>query len=205
MKTSTPKNSALLVPSPKSLPLIGNSALIEVAGIQSVPAKIDTGASYSSIWASDIQMLPSGELEFTLFAPKSPLYTGERLRTRRYRAVRVRNSTGQGRSGLVQPLEGLSTAEKEKVILQQGVPFLSLLWMRGHIMLYVGEWKGRPAIFHNVWGVRVINGDDDNDRFVIGRAVVTSITPGAELRNLYRKTTFADRLRSLTTLPPGKR
>ena len=106
---------------------------------------------------------------------------------------------------LLQPLEGLSTAEKEKVILQQGVPFLSLLWMRGHIMLYVGEWKGRPAIFHNVWGVRVVNGDDDNDRFVIGRAVVTSITPGAELRNLYRKTTFADRLRSLTTLPPGKR
>ena len=116
-----------------------------------------------------------------------------------------RNSTGQGRSGLVQPLEGLSTTEKEKIILRQGVPFLSLLWMRGHIMLYVGEWKGRPAIFHNVWGVRVINGDDDNDRFVIGRAVVTSITPGAELRNLYRKTTFADRLRSLTTLPPGKR
>lgn len=116
-----------------------------------------------------------------------------------------RNSTGQGRSGLVQPLEGLSTTEKEKLILQQGVPFLSLVWMRGHIMLYVGEWKGRPAIFHNVWGVRVINGDDDNDRFVIGRAVVTSITPGAELRNLYRTTTFADRLRSLTTLPPGKR
>ena len=116
-----------------------------------------------------------------------------------------RNSTGQGRSGLVQPLEGLSPKEKEKIILSQGVPFLSLLWMRGHIMLYVGEWKGRPAIFHNVWGVRVINGDDDNDRFVIGRAVVTSITPGAELRNLYRTTTFADRLRSLTTLPPGKR
>lgn len=116
-----------------------------------------------------------------------------------------RNSTGQGRSGLVQPLEGLSPAEKENIILRQGVPFLSLLWMRGHIMLYVGEWKGRPAIFHNVWGVRVINGDDDNDRAVIGRAVVTSITPGAELRNLYRKTTFADRLRSLTTLPPGKR
>ena len=95
MKTSTLKKPALPTPSPKSLPLIGNSALIEVAGIKSVPAKIDTGASYSSIWASNIQMLPSGELEFSLFAPKSPLYTGERLKTRHYRAVRVRNSTGQ--------------------------------------------------------------------------------------------------------------
>lgn len=80
---------------PTSLPLIGNSALIEVAGIKSIPAKIDTGASYSSIWASDLQMTPDNHLEFSLFAPESPFYTGERLRTRHYRAVRVRNSTGQ--------------------------------------------------------------------------------------------------------------
>ena len=108
MKTSTPKKPALPAPSPKSLPPIGHSPLIEVAGIPSVPAKIDTGASYSSIWASDIQMLPSGELEFTLFAPKSPLYTGERLRTRRYRAVRVRNSTGQESIRYSVPLSALT-------------------------------------------------------------------------------------------------
>ena len=115
MKTSTPKKPALPAPSPKSLPLIGNSALIEVAGIQSVPAKIDTGASYSSIWASDIQMLPSGELEFTLFAPKSPLYTGELLRTRRYRAVRVRNSTGQESIRYSVPLSALINGKRIRV------------------------------------------------------------------------------------------
>ena len=49
--------------------------------------------------------------------------------------------------------------------------------------------------------MRVVNGDDDNDRFIIGRAVVTSITPGAELPNLYRKKTFADRIRKISTLP----
>lgn len=92
MKTSNSKSG----PKPAtSLPVIGNSSYIEVAGIQSVPAKTDTGASYSSIWASDLRMSPSGELEFTLFAPESPLYTGERLKTRHYRAVHVRNSTGQ--------------------------------------------------------------------------------------------------------------
>ena len=115
-----------------------------------------------------------------------------------------RNSSSQGRAGIIIPLDGLSTREKERRLLQDGVPFLSLVWMRGHIMLYVGEYKGRPAIFHNLWGLRVINGDDDNDRFVVGRAVVTSIAPGQELRNLYRKSTFADRLRSLTILPPGR-
>lgn len=115
-----------------------------------------------------------------------------------------RNSSSQGRAGIIIPLDGLSTREKERRLLQDGVPFLSLVWMRGHIMLYVGEYKGRPAIFHNLWGLRVINGDDDNERFVVGRAVVTSIAPGQELRNLYRKSTFADRLRSLTILPPGR-
>ena len=99
MKTSTPKNPALPAPSPKSLPLIGNSALIEVAGIQSVPAKIDTGASYSSIWASDIQMLPSGELEFAstgqesirYSVPLSALINGKRIRVRFTLADRHRN------------------------------------------------------------------------------------------------------------------
>lgn len=112
-----------------------------------------------------------------------------------------RNSLAQCRTGNQFSLAGMTTREKEKAMLQHGQPFLSLVWMRGHIMLYVGPYNGRPAIFHNVWGVRVINGEDDNDRFIIGRAVVTSITPGSELPNLYRKTTFADRVSKLSTLP----
>ena len=93
----------------------------------------------------------------------------------------------------------MSAKEKEEAILRNGVPFLSLVGMRGHITLYVGKYRGRPAIFHNVWGVRTIDGPDNNARFVIGRAVVTSITPGDELKNLYRGTTFVDRLRTLST------
>lgn len=110
-----------------------------------------------------------------------------------------RNSVAQARTGSVMSLEGMSTAEKEATILRYGVPFLSLVGMRGHIMLYVGNYRGRPAIFHNVWGVRVVENGDDDARLVLGRAVVTSITPGAELPNLYRPITFADRLRTLST------
>lgn len=110
-----------------------------------------------------------------------------------------RNSVAQARTGAINMLEGMTTEEKEAQILRNGVPFLSLVGMRGHIMLYVGKYNGRPAIFHNVWGVRTIEGSDNDGRFVIGRAVVTSITPGAELKNLYRTTTFADRLRTLST------
>ena len=111
-----------------------------------------------------------------------------------------RNSLSQARSGRRIMLDGMSIKEKEKAILRDGVPFLTLVWLRGHIMLYVGPYKGRPAIFHNVWGVRTVEGASDNERFVIGRAVVSSITPGSELRDLYRTTTFGDRVNSITVL-----
>ncbi|MDD4701855.1 MAG: SH3 domain-containing protein, partial [Desulfovibrio sp.] len=110
-----------------------------------------------------------------------------------------RNSVAQARTGAVNSLEGMTPKEKEDTIMRNGVPFLSLVGMRGHIMLYVGKYNNRPAIFHNVWGVRTVEGNDDNARLVIGRAVVTSVTPGKELKNLYRGTTFVDRLRTLST------
>lgn len=112
----------------------------------------------------------------------------------------ARNSGAQAKSGNVVSLSGMSQAEKERTILQKGLPFLSLVGMRGHITLYVGEWRKRPAIFHNAWGVRVIRDDNDDERFVIGKAVVTSIAPGMELENLYRPVTFVDRIRTLTTI-----
>ncbi len=74
--------------------IIGNNALITVAGIKDVPAKIDTGANSSSIWASNIKVNEDRELEFTLFAPESEFYTGEKLTTKAFRVRRVRNSTG---------------------------------------------------------------------------------------------------------------
>ena len=81
----------------KKLRIIGNSAKITVAGISDIPAKTDTGAEFSSIWASDISITDDNELRFCLFAPESPLYTGEHVTVspEDYRAIMVRNSTGQ--------------------------------------------------------------------------------------------------------------
>lgn len=82
------------VMSTKQLSIIGSNALITVAGIPNVPAKVDTGADSSSIWASDITVTPENQLEFALFGPESHLYTGERLSTGDFTVQRVRNSTG---------------------------------------------------------------------------------------------------------------
>lgn len=113
-----------------------------------------------------------------------------------------RNSAAQARRGSVIRLDNMSMSEKSAAILKDGVPFLSLIGLPGHITLYVGRWHDKPAIFHNVWGVRIIKDGNDDERHIIGKAVVTSIAPGMELPNLYRTRTFVDRIRSLNT--PGK-
>ena len=64
------------------------------AGVQAVPAKIDTGADGSAVWASNIAE-KKGVLSFTLFGKASPFYTGAVITTRDYRVVSVKNSFGQ--------------------------------------------------------------------------------------------------------------
>lgn len=78
----------------KELTIIGNNVLVQIAGIGKIPAKVDTGADSSSLWASNIQINGAGKLEFTLFGPSSPLYTGERIVAEKFSVRQVRNSTG---------------------------------------------------------------------------------------------------------------
>lgn len=78
----------------QDLTIIGNNALVTIAGIKGIPAKVDTGADSSSVWASDISINDAGQLEFTLLGPDHPLYTGERIIVEDYSVQQVRNSTG---------------------------------------------------------------------------------------------------------------
>lgn len=107
-----------------------------------------------------------------------------------------RNSGAQAKTGQVVSLErGLP---KESVIREQGVPFLSLLWLPGHIGLYVGDFHGEPAFFHNIWGLRT----EGNGRHVIGRAVVTSTKPGKERSEVVQDQLLLNRMKSLNM--PGQ-
>ena len=60
----------------------------------SVPAKIDTGADSSAIWASSIEE-NDGELSYILFDVSSEFYTGKIIKTRDYSIVRIKNSFGK--------------------------------------------------------------------------------------------------------------
>lgn len=62
-------------------------------GFMEVPARIDTGAKTSSIWATGIRE-KNGELEFRLFGKASPLYVNTKIRTREFELRSVSSSTG---------------------------------------------------------------------------------------------------------------
>ena len=78
-----------------SKPVVGRvEALTFIdAGINDLPAKVDTGAYRSSIWATNVYE-KKGELFFTLLGPESSFYTGKELSTKEYRLVSVESSFG---------------------------------------------------------------------------------------------------------------
>ena len=112
-----------------------------------------------------------------------------------------RNSAAQSRSGSFIPLEGLDGADKEQLIKNSGVPFMSLLWMRGHIMLYLGQYRNESVVFHNIWGLRIVEEGNANARHVLGRAVVSSLRLGQELPALKDDAILLNRLKGMATLP----
>ncbi len=80
----------------KPITTIGSKEFVDFPGLQlkRVPAKIDTGAYSSVIWASKIKE-SKGVLHYTLFDRQSPFYTGKELSSQSYEVTNVRNSFGQ--------------------------------------------------------------------------------------------------------------
>lgn len=114
-----------------------------------------------------------------------------------------RNSSAQAGAGLKIDLQKLSPDDKERRILAEGIPFLTLLQLPGHIGLYLGPHDGRPAFFHNIWGLRTAPSPATGGwpgRHVLGRAVVTSLRPGAELPGIDKNALLIHRMRVMTLL-----
>lgn len=81
----------------KELTLIGRAERVDFPQLSfnRVPAKVDTGADASSIWAKAIDV-EDGKLEVVFFGPQSPYYDGEvhKFPKSAYTITRVSNSFG---------------------------------------------------------------------------------------------------------------
>ena len=105
-----------------------------------------------------------------------------------------RNSRYQAQMGRVLEIGNLEPREKEALLLREGKPFRTLVGMPGHIMLYVGAYGETPVVFHNTWGIKTLE-DGREGRYIIGRALFTSLEVGKELPQRYPgKTLLVDRI-----------
>ena len=91
----------------KTREIIGATTTVSVAGYFSIPAKIDTGADSSAIWASKIFVDEEQNLNFCLFSPASQFYDGKVIKTKTFKAVAVRSAHGdeQIRYRVILPLK----------------------------------------------------------------------------------------------------
>lgn len=92
-----------------------------------------------------------------------------------------RNSRQQLNAGPFVSLTSLSKPEKEKLLREQGVPFRTLVHRKGHIMLYVGLIGGKPVILHNTWAIRFKTKSGGEEKFYVGRTVLSTLEAGDEL------------------------
>ncbi|OGU10315.1 MAG: hypothetical protein A2075_20985 [Geobacteraceae bacterium GWC2_58_44] len=96
-------------------------------------------------------------------------------------------------------LAALAPPEKEELIKRKSLPFLTLLYKPGHIMLYAGEDReGRPLVFHSAWSIRIKEGEGERTQ-VVGTSAITTLEPGKEL-GLVPGGSLLERATELTTI-----
>jgi len=95
-----------------------------------------------------------------------------------------RNSKEQRYDGKrVVSLRRMSVTKKKRTIIKKAKPFRSLLYVGGHITLYVGQKNGEPIILHNYWGSRLNN----RKKRVFGRAILTTTEIGKERKDVKKR------------------
>ncbi|MBN2870897.1 MAG: SH3 domain-containing protein [Campylobacterales bacterium] len=92
-----------------------------------------------------------------------------------------RNSASQAKRGEVISLEGLSNEEKLSVIKTKGIPFETIVYLKGHVLLYAGTYQENVLMMHNVWGIRTIDKAGKKGRQIVGKAVISTLELGSEL------------------------
>ena len=110
-----------------------------------------------------------------------------------------RNSSKQSEVGEVINLRKLNDADKIQYIKEEAIPFQTLLYRKGHIVLYVGVHNNEIIVFQNVWGIRTKKGSQEG-RFIIGKPVFSTLRLGSELENYDKSAELLRNIESMNTL-----
>lgn len=104
-----------------------------------------------------------------------------------------RNSSKQAKDGDNISIAGLPKSKKKKKIIKDAEPFRSLLYVPGHIVLYLGEYKGEPVIMHTYWGIR----KKDRTKLITARTIISSTEPGKELVDIREQSKLINTLQTI--------
>ena len=104
-----------------------------------------------------------------------------------------RNSSKQAKDGKSISIAGLPKSTKKKKIIKDAHPFRSLLYVPGHVVLYLGEYKGEPVIMHTYWGIR----KKDRTKLITGRTIISSTEPGKELADVREQSKLINTLKTI--------
>ncbi len=91
-----------------------------------------------------------------------------------------RNSLAQIKSGNKQTTlkRNSSDSEKSKEIISKTTPAISILYLPGHIMLYIGNENDTPYIIHAIWGNEHFINKKERVVSFINKVVVSSLNIG---------------------------
>lgn len=105
-----------------------------------------------------------------------------------------RNSYSQAHYLIYIPIKKSNIEEKEREILRIAKPFESLIYLKGHIMLYIGEYKGQVYVMHNTWGVKYRSKYGYDDKKIYGKSLISNLYLGVEDKRVYRDALLINRI-----------
>lgn len=112
-----------------------------------------------------------------------------------------RNSAAQAKyADNMIDLSQMKSREKEEYIIKNATPFATILWLNGHIMLYIGNMDGKAIVAHSVWSVMTKNLTSNTEN-LLGGVVITTLNPESEKNGATRKAkTLLDRIIGMSDL-----
>lgn len=93
-------------------------------------------------------------------------------------------------------IKDLSDEEKLSFIKNYAKPYETLLYLKGHIMLYVGTVGGENVAFHSIWGIR----SEDDGRLLIAKSALTSLDIGKNDKRVKKEDLILTRLEAISIL-----
>ena len=111
-----------------------------------------------------------------------------------------RNSKAQLSNGKYLDMSNLTNNEKKEFMKNNGVPFSTLVYLKGHIMLYIGIKENEPLVLHNMWSVRLKDSNGRKYRHIIGKATVTTLEPGKGIKDFDEDTNILNKIQGIVIL-----